>query len=60
MRYAVTAEPITIRPPRNCDLNRIAQNLGMTRSRLVFLAISDYVEKNNLTHTVSLGVTNDN
>jgi hypothetical protein len=49
MKNGVKAiEPITVRPPRDCDLNKIAQELGMSRSHLVYLAIDDYLKRNGL------------
>ncbi len=59
MRNGIKAiDPITVRPPRNCDLQKIANELGMTRSHLVFLAISDYIERNGLNDINSAGMRN--
>jgi predicted transcriptional regulator len=39
---------ITIRPPRNYDLTKIAQRLEISRNELIYRAITDYLKRNQL------------
>jgi len=46
-------ECFTVRAPREYNVTKIAQKLGMSRAHFTYLALKDYIEKNNLSHTVS-------